>query len=354
MFVTWWPEGHYGYTWHFAQDMEEELRSSGVSIRRMSGQAFQPPGSLRRLAARARFLAALLKEASDADVLLAYMDSPPTRAMAALRRFGMLRETKFVIADFWVTPPRGDGKPKDRMKTAVLKHVYGKVDQVLINSRPGHDLFVREGYLGRSVRTAFVPSSEVDAKLDLMDEVRCQEIRWALPFDVPYFFSPGVSARDFGSVIEVARTLPDEPFAIMTKGTISDELPANVKLVPWGPYEEYLDILRASRAVIIPMKPGVQASGMRTFHEAWGLGVPVIIGKSEGLDAYLDYPEPIAYTYTPQDVAGLEAAVRAVIADPAEARMVADRAHSAVRALWSSRSYVERLMPHLEALLSRR
>ncbi len=97
---------------------------------------------------------------------------------------------------------------------------------------------------------------------------------------------------------------------------------------------------RDADLVVIPLFPSLDSAGVTTLMEAWACACPVIVTRTRGLDEYLvdrDGVVPIA----PGDGGALQAAIDALLADPAAARRLGWRAHRRVLAQHASAPYVQ-------------
>lgn len=99
-----------------------------------------------------------------------------------------------------------------------------------------------------------------------------------------YVFAGGNSQRDYDPFIEAARQMPDQPFVIATR--ILDgrtDLPSNLT-ARQVPHAEYVRLMRAARAVVIPMRQSMSRSaGQQTYMNAMLLGKPTIVNESFGV-----------------------------------------------------------------------
>lgn len=352
LFVTWWPEDHFEYGWHLTPAEIEKLRTRGVEVMHLAGDCFHAPASPPRLLRRAKLLWKVLRLSGACDVVMGYMDSPSTRAIAVCRRLGFIRRPLFVITDFWLSIPNGHSL-RQVAKRMFLRHVHGSADMVLFDSEPGMLKYSELGLLGPKPQLHYLPSSAMKGKLDYL-----QSLVASLPAksatEGPYLFAIGKTFRDFNTVIAAAKDLPNVNFVVMTRATL-EGLPPNVYQAPWGSYEDYIDLVRRSAALIIPLKAGFEAAGIRSLFEAFALKVPAIVASSGGIARYLMLDSELAVAYEPGEASSLIEAVRRVIDHPDEVAEMADRAHhAATMGQFSSSAYVTRLWRLLQAGLESR
>lgn len=341
MFVTWWPEGHFEYRWHLNDDEVAKLAERGVEVTHLAGDCFHAPASASRLLRRAKLLWRVLRLSRTSDVVIGYMDSPSTRAISICRRLGLMRHPMFVITDFWLSIPDRGGM-RQFLKRMFLRHVHGSADMVLFDSEPGMLKYRELGLLGPRPRIDYLPSSAMRGKLDYLTSL-VASLPARATSDKPYLFAIGKSFRDFNTVLEAAVALPDVDFVVMTRVTL-EGLPPNVRQAPWGSYEEYIDIVRGSSALIIPLKAGYEAAGLRSLFEAFALKVPAIVASSGGITRYLSDGGELAVAYRPGEASSLVESVRMVFERPEEVAVMAERAYlAATQGEHSSAAYLSRL-----------
>jgi len=115
---------------------------------------------------------------------------------------------------------------------------------------------------------------------------------WTLPDKNP--FRNGVLAigndgrRDYATLTESARLLPNISFTIVTRLTAPDNLPMNVR---WrrGDWKENAlsdeglrDLYQGVACVVVPLKESLQPSGQSVAMQAMMCGTPVLITKTKG------------------------------------------------------------------------
>ena len=107
--------------------------------------------------------------------------------------------------------------------------------------------------------------------------------------DEGYILAVGNDAlRDFGTLIQAAEDF-DTQIIIITKRSIPDPLPENVKIIrsAWNSQElddlALRDFYRQAMAVAVPLKPSLQPSGQSVTLQAMACGKPVILTETQGL-----------------------------------------------------------------------
>jgi glycosyltransferase involved in cell wall biosynthesis len=105
---------------------------------------------------------------------------------------------------------------------------------------------------------------------------------WVIPGDA--IFSGGNPFRDYDSLIETAKRMPDRKFIIATRLLDNrTDLPENVRAGSVPP-EEFNQLLCGAGAVIVPMQTGLRRSvGHQTYLNAMLLGKPVVVNDVHGV-----------------------------------------------------------------------
>lgn len=160
--------------------------------------------------------------------------------------------------------------------------------------------------------------------------------------------------RDYTTLVQAARDLPDETFCIITRLEAPAELPANVewRRGDWREQavsdEDLRELYRAAACVVVPLAESPQPSGQSVAMQAMMCGAPVVHTKTAGwwgADAIRDGHE--VRLVPPADSTALAAAVNEVLADggPSDAR------ETLVASAWTSKGFSERLRFALESAL---
>lgn len=350
LFVTWWSEDHFEYNWHLNPEQVEQLASRGIEVRRLTGYEWNEPWNWTFTLGRLRFIVDLIRSARKADVVVAYMDSFTSRILGMARVLGMVRRPSLVLVDYWLQPSTSPRSLRALAKQVVIRHVYGRFDLILFDTKPGEHSYRVGGYLGTNVRTAFQPLALSTTKLRYLAAARERLGDRARSIAEEYYFASGNSNRDYDTLFAAAKLLPDVRFVVMTtKPTTSELRPDNVSLADWGSYDDYLELLVNARAVIIPMPPSVEAAGLRTIFEAWAMKVPAIVADSEGVATYVRGADgkDLAFRYRAGDAPDLAAVIRAINIEESRRRELVDTAADSLTSGFSSGAYIDRLIPQL-------
>jgi len=119
-----------------------------------------------------------------------------------------------------------------------------------------------------------------------------------------YIFAGGNPHRDYVSLLETARLLPNLQFIIATRVLDKyDDIPSNVKIVQVS-HQEFIRLMREADAVVTPIRSGLtRAAGQQTYLNAMRMGkISIVNGKSVfGVTDYIqNYVNGIITDGTPQ------------------------------------------------------
>ncbi len=104
-----------------------------------------------------------------------------------------------------------------------------------------------------------------------------------------YVSAVGGNARDYGTLIEAARLLPDIPFVLVVRPSSLEGLtiPANVTVHINLALETTMNILSESHFMILPLNSSVVPCGHVTIVAAMHLGKTMIVTASAGIEDYV-------------------------------------------------------------------
>jgi hypothetical protein len=106
------------------------------------------------------------------------------------------------------------------------------------------------------------------------------------PFE-NFIFSGGNTHRDYAPLVEAARALPEFRFIIATHLLKDVNLPPNMTAGP-VPRDEFIRMMRACSAVIVPMRQGlIRSAGHQTYLNAMLLEKPTIVNKILGVNDHI-------------------------------------------------------------------
>lgn len=107
-----------------------------------------------------------------------------------------------------------------------------------------------------------------------------------------YVFAGGNSHRDYGPLVEAARTLPDLQFILATQLLNGrTDLPPNVKAGPVS-HNEYMGLLHHAAANVVAIQRGLRrAAGQRTYLNSMWLQKPTLVTDTLGVHDHIRHME---------------------------------------------------------------
>ena len=103
-----------------------------------------------------------------------------------------------------------------------------------------------------------------------------------------YIFAAGRSVRDWRTFMDAVRDLDYKCVVVASKKDIAElEVPPNVTVFTDIPHDDYMELMRRSRLVVVPLVPTVRSTGQAVVLEAMAMGKPVIATKTAGLEDYI-------------------------------------------------------------------
>ena len=165
--------------------------------------------------------------------------------------------------------------------------------------------------------------------IPLCSTLRPQQTSEQMP---PYVLSAGRTLRDYALIAKAARAL-DAPIVIVCGPDDLQhvDLPHNVVVHREIARDAYVDLLRRSGVVALPLLPTSRSTGQVVMLEAMACGKPVITTRSPGTLDYIQDGENGLFI-EPGDGAGLINACRLLLADADRRRRLGEAAREMVRA----------------------
>jgi glycosyltransferase involved in cell wall biosynthesis len=149
---------------------------------------------------------------------------------------------------------------------------------------------VNSSWLSDNYQTDFgIKPSKIFVINDPWDNV--QEFFFPSRIDDNYVFSGGEAARDWETLISVARLCPEISFKIVARKKDWDNnriLPSNVQLFFDTGADEFYDLAKSSRIVLLTLNSNITA-GLIVLKKSIILGRPVMITRTPSVIPY--YPE---------------------------------------------------------------
>jgi glycosyltransferase involved in cell wall biosynthesis len=112
-----------------------------------------------------------------------------------------------------------------------------------------------------------------------------------LDLEAPFYFAGGFTNRDYQPVIEAFRRLGHRLIIVCSQtneDVVDDELPDNVKVYRDIPFPDFELLLRASKAVIIPLKHDAGAAGHSVLVRSMRNGKIIIANDFRVMHDYVD------------------------------------------------------------------
>ncbi len=229
----------------------------------------------------------------------------------------------------------------------VAFHKLGlRPDQVALVLHPADSAFWRPAH-----------SAEEAAR----DAELLREVGLDLPPDVPVITSAGLEFRDYQTLINAVPHLPPETRVVIAaaspwskrKNTAEDvPLPPNVQRVSLKPLQ-LRALYRRARAVALPLFDVDFQAGSLVAYEALACGTPVVITRTRG---QLDIVEEgVTGLYvSPGDTPAMAAALNRLLADPALAARMGERARAVVEDHLNLDTYLREMVQVVEEVRAAR
>src|SRR5207248_6437727 len=164
------------------------------------------------------------------------------------------------------------------LKTRIFSTGLARIDRFVVFSRIEIDLYARQFHIPKN-RFSFVHWG--------MQRPTTGSAPLHPPN--PYVSAIGGNARDYGTLIEAARLLPDIPFVLVVRPSSLEGLtiPANVTVHINLALETTMNILSESRFMILPLNSSAVPCGHVTIVAAMHLGKTMIVTASAGVEDYV-------------------------------------------------------------------
>jgi glycosyltransferase involved in cell wall biosynthesis len=134
-----------------------------------------------------------------------------------------------------------------------------------------------------------------------------------------YISAIGGNGRDYRTLIDAARRLPEIPFVLVVRpdNLIGLEIPANVKAMVNLPFEKAMNIMLHSICTVLPLSGSTVPCGHVTLVCAMHLAKPVVATESKGIGDYIQsgHNGLLCKPCSPEDMA---LAIERLWKDPAE------------------------------------
>lgn len=231
------------------------------------------------------------------------------------------RTSRQIMTEVFIDDPKQDN-PLWLVKRALYRVVAARSIGILTNSSREIDTMSQRFALPRA-RFRYVPLGAT-----IPPEAAGEAAE-------PLVVSAGRTLRDYDTLLQAAPRI-NASIHILSGDTppAPGDCPANVSRTPEASYADYLNHLRQSWLVIIPLVPTERSTGQVVMLEAMAMGKPVIITEAPGSVDYIRDGEN-GYLVSPGDVDAIAQIANALIADPARRRAIGANARTDVERLHS-------------------
>src|SRR5271166_949605 len=138
--------------------------------------------------------------------------------------------------------------------------------------------------------------------------------------DEPYVSAVGGNARDYQTLLETSRLMPDTPmvWVVRPENVAGFDLPPNVHVLQNIPYPKAMNVVKNSRLTVVPLKGSQVPCGHVTLISAMLLEKAIVATDSVGISDYV-IDGWNGLLCRPQDARDLADKIRALWVDPDEA-----------------------------------
>ncbi len=243
------------------------------------------------------------RAAASADAVFAFLEREGAFA-SRLRAGGLwpMRGTPLLVLSCWWAEELRTGTREQRDR---IRRDAAGMDRLFVLSRNQVEIFDEHGIPAERVQPL---RFSVDARWCSPDpEVPRDQDVVAIGLD---------RGRDFVTLLEAARQLPDAAFHILTTPGRLDpaSLPPNVRLEPMAHGDDYVRWLRSARVVAVPTYELAYPTGQSVLLEASAAGACVAVTDTPAMRDYVD-PGRTALTMPLSDPAGVAEVLARALSD---------------------------------------
>lgn len=283
-FVSWLPESHPCFHWHW--------RFDGITSRGMSVDFFSTASGFNFK----RFYS-FLRHCRNADAIVVLQNNPISVLLAFLKHIRLIKHQLYA-AELNIKPT------SSVLKKNILSWTYNAFDIVFPLSTAEKFFFVNS----LKIRTHIHCLRQADLNMCTHPDTE------AVPRDLGYVFSGGRSHRDFDSLVTAASLLSNIPFIVVSSESPKFSLPPNVQWKRNVPYADYQRLLAECRLCVLPLQNVHHACGIRVMYDCWRIGKPVLVTRTVPLRDYI--PDWYEFFFPPGDVSKLTAFISKAYSDP--------------------------------------
>jgi glycosyltransferase involved in cell wall biosynthesis len=183
------------------------------------------------------------------------------------RLFG--RRCRFIVKELYLD----ESVLRSKFSRWLCRHALARVDLIITNA--SCEIQAYSQFLGLpEERFAFIPWPA-----NILPEPQP-------PGD--YIFAAGRSMRDWRTFMHAVRALDCKCIVVASKKDIAElEVPPNVTVFTDIPHHNYMELMRRSWLVVVPLISTVRSTGQAVVLEAMAMGKPVIATKTAGFEDYI-------------------------------------------------------------------
>jgi glycosyltransferase involved in cell wall biosynthesis len=226
-----------------------------------------------------------------------------------------------------------------RFKRWVQKKVLASVDCMLVFSKNELEYYPRLLDIP-AARFRFLPYHTNITKPQLVNT------------NQGYIFSAGKSGRDYRTLIEAVKDMSMDLYIVSDEASMQGiEIPHNVKVYYNITYDKYLELLRNSSIVVIPLMPHIRSLGMVVMLEAMALGKPTIITRAISNVEYIK-DKKNGYLVEVGDHNAIKEKIQLLSQNPQAYNNIRENALRDVREHWVFEKYVRSVLNIAQELIN--
>jgi hypothetical protein len=166
----------------------------------------------------------------------------------------------------------------------------------------------------------------------------------------PYVSAVGGNARDYQTLLEASRLLPDTPmvWVVRPENVAGFDLPPSVRVLCNIPHPKAMNVVKNSRLTVVPLKGSQVPCGHVTLVSAMLLEKAIVATDSAGICDYVTDGWN-GLLCRPQDAQDLAAKIRSLWNDPDEARRLGVNGYKFAEENCSERSVREDMFEFLKS-----
>lgn len=170
--------------------------------------------------------------------------------------------------------------------------------------------------------------------------------------DGGYFLAVGRSLRDWTTFFNAIKNTPFR-YVVVAGEEDAKTFPKldNVLVKAGVNRQDYLNILREARGVILPLKSTIRSTGQASFLEAMSYGKPVIASDVVGVHDYLHH-EVNALLCGPKDAADLHECIMRIADDPVLRKQIALAGYHDIQTKFNKNRYAVEMLDVVTDLVS--